>query len=284
MSHQLLSYFGRPQRGREGGPQSRDISGKKLALGTWSGFIEARACTVPSTAERCSLRSMKSFAFFVLAWVVIIVGTLGVGLLLVPVYWLLVIKGSEGRALKAADKLQKTLMEGEHLVSTALQMRLLALTTRRQLVGLTGSRLIFINRSRFGGFTMRDYQWKDLTDVQLSENMLPNWFGSQLSFKANGSLVAIDGVRSDDAAEMYRHAQRQEQAWEEKRRVRELEELRASSGGTTVHAGHTPGVPSVGGPGALEELQKAKKLLDEGIVSDVEYQEIKAKILARGHF
>jgi hypothetical protein len=200
------------------------------------------------------------------------------GLGLIP-YWALVIKGSQARAAAASAKLNSTLMKQETIVVSALQQRLAALITRRQLIALTNSRIILIDRSVLGGFSMRDYQWKDLRDAQLSENIMPQWFGSKLSFLAGNASVVIDGLQSDVAAKAYAHAQEQEQAWEEKHRVRGLEEKRAAAGGVVVHG--AGGAAPANSNNVLEELEKAKRLFDAGAVSDAEYQEIKAKILSR---
>ena len=74
-------------------------------------------------------------------------------------------------------------------------------------------------------------------------------------------------------------AQYEEQAWEEKRRVRGLEETRAASGGVSIGAMDRAG--GVSGDRMVEEIRKAKELLDSGAVSDAEFQEMKAKILGR---
>jgi hypothetical protein len=129
---------------------------------------------------------------------------------------------------------------------------------------------------------MKDYQWKDVTDAQLAENVLPQWFGSRLYFETSNGSLEVDGIPSDLASKIYKHAQYQEQAWEEKRRVRKLEEMRAAAGGVIMNTGAV-GNPANDAPGvsSLDELERAKKLLDAGVVSDAEYQEIKAKILSR---
>jgi hypothetical protein len=131
---------------------------------------------------------------------------------------------------------------------------------------------------------MRDYQWKDLRDAKLEENIFPNLFGSNLKFNVGTNSVEmhINNIPSNVASEIYSQAQSEEQAWEEKRRVRALEESRAASGGVTIHSGS----PSATGGGnvatsMLDELAKAKALFDGGAISDVEFQEIKAKVLAR---
>jgi hypothetical protein len=83
----------------------------------------------------------------------------------------------------------------------------------------------------------------------------------------------------------------QDQAWREKRRIRELEELRARAGGIQFGGGGayaTPaGVADFGAgaaagaaPDATRRLSEAKKLLDERLITDSEYEAIKARILS----
>src|SRR5688572_20398208 len=168
-------------------------------------------------------------------WALAVVGILG------AVYWAVVVRGSEERRKKALEKLASTLMANEQKLADAIQLRLCALTSRRLVVAATSSRVIFIERPQLCGFTMRDYQWKDLHDATLSENLLPNLFGSRLSFairrdgqeQVEGVIVA-DGLEQRVASRLYTAAQDQEQAWEEKRRVRTMEEARASSGGISL--------------------------------------------------
>jgi preprotein translocase subunit YajC len=213
----------------------------------------------------------------ILNWVV-------VGLLVMAAtYWLIVIRGTDERTEKARQKLSATLMRDDKVISSAIQNRIASLFKRRELVAITNSRFISINRSLFGGFTMRDYQWKDLHDVKLAENILPAIFGSSLSFvtATDSAGLRIDGIPSDVASAIYTHAQSEGQAWEEKLRIRELEEKRAASGGVHVHSaapGAASGLPTAS---IMEEIAKAKALLDAGAISDAEFQEIKARVLSR---
>ena len=79
--------------------------------------------------------------------------------------------------------------------------------------------------------------------------------------------------------------QAQDQAWREKRRVRELEELRAKSGGIQFGAyGARAGLASPSSAGqddAVARLEKAKAMLDKGLISDAEYEALKARIVNR---
>jgi hypothetical protein len=251
------------------------------------------------------MKPLTNLLWFVFLWiaalaaVVATVVTVGYGWVLIPayvaavvLYWAMVVRESDLRKAIAQEKLASTLMASEQSLSEAIQFRLCALVSRRLVVAATNSRVILIKRAMLGGFRMKDYQWKDLHDAELSENVLPNLFGSRLSFAirrdGEGPTVdhlVIDGIDGRLASQIYSTAQEQEQAWEEKRRVRTMEEARASSGGITLG-----GFPSPAGPAApaggttLDELERAKRLLDSGVISDAEFNEMKSKILSRQAF
>ena len=190
----------------------------------------------------------------------------------------------------AIEDLRSLLVEGERLEAWAVQRRLFALTRRRILVGATTGRLIVLSRHLIGGFAPQDLRWQDLRDARLSVGV----FGSDLMMTAasGGDLAVEDrgtrtitvlGLRKEQAAAVYRICQTQEQGWREKRRVRDLEELRAKSGGVTIgaSAGMTDSLaagPQNGNPAA--RLQRAKEMLAKGLITDSEYESIKAKIVS----
>ena len=141
-----------------------------------------------------------------------------------------------------------------------------------------------ISRGLLGGFTMQDFQWKDLHDAKISENVLSNLCGSNLTFNAINQAISVPGVENVAATSIYKKAQAEEQAWEEKRRIRGLEEKRAAAGGVIVNSGSPQsGFESTakGTNSVTEEIEKAKKLLDSGAINDTEFQEIKSKILSK---
>lgn len=219
---------------------------------------------------------------FIFVWSLIIIGTQGYGLILAPLYYWLVFAGGDARFQKAQAKLQSILMKDESIIASGLQQRLFALFSRRMLVAITSSRLIEIRRSLLGGFDMKDYQWKDLHDARVSENIIPNIFGAKLDLvvRSGNDNITIDGLPSTVASTIYSHAQAQEQEWEEKNRIRDLEEKRAMSGASVVNVGGQ-GMPKPEEGDLFASLEKAKKLLDTGVISDAEYQELKAKIISR---
>ncbi len=229
------------------------------------------------------MRGILNFLLYTSIWLVLIVVTVGIALVvLVPIFWL-TFANMTRRAEKAKAALDGTLMHDEVLVAFGLQHRVFALWHRRELVAITSSRTIVTRRGLLGGFKMQDIQWKDLRDVTIEENILPSLCGSNLSFAHNNGRVArmyIPGVPSEPARQIYTRGQSEEQAWEEKRRVRAMEEARSVSGGIVVHAGGHGAAPAASGNRLVDEIARAKELLDSGAISDAEFQEMKAKILS----
>jgi hypothetical protein len=184
-------------------------------------------------------------------------------------------------------QLHSVLIPGEMLESWAIQMRLFALLHRRLLIAATSGRLIVLSRKLLGGFDVTTIRWQDLEEVTLHVGMLSADLavraGKATDLASLGSAgaqrVEFRGLRRDQAQAVYRVCQSQDQAWREKRRVRELEELRARSGGIQV----SPGTLAAGAGGesdAVRRLQEAKQLLDAHLISDAEYEAIKAKIIS----
>jgi hypothetical protein len=185
-------------------------------------------------------------------------------------------------------QLRSVLISGETVEAWAIQMRLFALLHRRLLIAATSGRLIVLSRKLLGGFDVTTIRWQDLEEVTLRVGMLSADLALRAgkstdlaSLGATGSQrVEFRGLRRNEAQAVYRICQSQDQAWREKRRVRELEELRARSGGIQV----SPGTLALGGASgesdAVRRLQEAKQLLDARLISDAEYEAIKAKIIS----
>lgn len=195
--------------------------------------------------------------------------------------------GSDDRgASRALDALRTLLIPGEALESWAVQRRLFALTHRRRLVAATSGRLLSVSRGLFGGFGTEDIRWQDLDDAQLRVGIV----GATLTVTAFASTdlasaspgtahtLVFPGLRKAEAQAVYRACQAQEQAWREKRRVRDLEELRAKSGGIQL-AGGVPvsGADDTRQPAA--RLQRAREMLQQGLLTDAEFEQVKSRIL-----
>jgi hypothetical protein len=195
----------------------------------------------------------------------------------------------EAGLAKALADLRSVLIPGETVEAWAVQRRVFALNHRRVLVAATSGRLIVVSRPLLGGFDLATVRWQDLEEVTLRVGV----FGADLGIRAGKATdlaslgaqgaqrVEFAGLRKDQAQAVYRICQAQDQAWREKRRVRELEELRARSGGIQVMAGAAmPGVGAATGDDAVRRLAEAKRLLDARLITDAEYEAIKAKIVS----
>ena len=188
---------------------------------------------------------------------------------------------------KALEHLNSVLVAGEDLEAWAIQRRLFAITNRRILIAATSGRFIKIKRGLFGGFDMVDFRWQDLGDAKIKVGI----FGADIFMKIFGSTdlaiskdsnqdLVLTGFRKVQAEKIYRLAQAQDQSWREKRRIRELEELRAKSGGITI--GTNMGNQQTGNASedAATKLQQAKQMLDNKLITDSEFESIKAKIIS----
>lgn len=175
--------------------------------------------------------------------------------------------------MDALKSLQGVLTTGEKVLFYAIQRRLFALISRRVLVAATSGRIIVIYRGLLGGFRMQDYRWQDIADSKISSGI----FGADLLLVLiGGRSCLINGLRKEQATALYRHAQSEEQSWREKLRVRNIEEMRARSGGVHIGAG-AASVPS--GTPVAGRLAQAKQMHADGLISDSEYEAIKAKIV-----
>ena len=144
-------------------------------------------------------------------------------------------------------------------------------------------------RGLLGGYTPVDVRWQDLHDASLREGI----FGADLTItsavtddmaSANtpGRTRVFQGLRKDEAQRVYRVCQTEEQSWREKRRVRDLSELRAKSGGIQIGAqgGGLAGVTGASsGDDPATRLKHAKEMRDGGLITDSEYEAIKARIV-----
>lgn len=186
------------------------------------------------------------------------------------------------------EQLRSVLIEGETLLAFALQRRIFALTHRREVIAATSGRFLALTRGFFGGFDLVDLRWQDLRDAKVRVGVI----GADLSLTASlmsdlatgGSgtrTLLYRGFRKDQTEQIYRIAQGQEQSWREKRRIRELDEMRAKSGGVQIGGmglapGAAPGAPS---GDVVARLQQAKQMLDAKLITDAEYEAIKARVI-----
>jgi hypothetical protein len=195
---------------------------------------------------------------------------------------------------RALATMQGLLTSGETLEAWAAQRRIYALTHRRVCIAATSGRFISLNRRLLGGYESADIRWQDLRETRISAGVLAADLtlvaqsSSDLSIGSEVNRVwTFEGLNKDQAQAMYRICQQHDQVWREKRRVRELEELRAKSGGVQISgnaASDSVRPPASGAAGAESEparrLRQAREMLDAKLISDAEFESIKAKIVS----
>jgi hypothetical protein len=199
--------------------------------------------------------------------------------------------GADDSGLGAAlATLQGLLTSGETLEAWAAQRRIYALTHRRICIAATSGRFISLQRRLIGGYDSEDIRWQDLKEARISAGII----AADLTLVAQSSAdlnigaevnrtLSFEGLNKNQAQAMYRICQQHDQVWREKRRVRELEELRAKSGGVQISGGQA-GYSGTDDAGAESEptrrLRQAREMLDARLISDSEFESIKAKIVS----
>jgi hypothetical protein len=199
--------------------------------------------------------------------------------------------GADDSGLGAAlATLRGLLTSGETLEAWAAQRRIYALTHRRICIAATSGRFIYLQRRLFGGYDSADIRWQDLKEARISAGII----AADLTLVAQSSsdlnigaevnrILSFEGLNKGQAQAMYRICQQHDQEWREKRRVRELEELRAKSGGVQI-GGASAAYGSTDAAGTESEptrrLRQAREMLDAKLISDSEFESIKAKIVS----
>jgi hypothetical protein len=197
--------------------------------------------------------------------------------------------GEEPRVSAFVETVRGLLVPGEHIEAWAVQRRLFALLTRRVFVAATTGRLLVFTRNLIAGYDMRQIRWQDVSNASIRVGI----FGSDLrvgvldgadlaSVERAGRAVFVPGLRKAQAVDVYRLCQAHDQAWREKRRIRDLEEMRARSGGLQIGTGAAMGAQPVatGQDTPTERLMTAKDMVSKGLITDAEYEAIKAKIIS----
>lgn len=181
---------------------------------------------------------------------------------------------------KVARDVAKILTPNEEILYIAVQ-NAIALSIRKDSVVVTSNRIIGFSPGVLGRVSFHDYLWQDVLNVSMKQGML----STEITIETAAGRFDIGAIDKEQAKRLYGFAQQLEQEWREKRRVREMEQDRAKAGG--VYMGALPGVgmPATTTAHAttvdpVEKLAKAKAMLEQGLISEVEYEALKAKVLA----
>jgi hypothetical protein len=200
--------------------------------------------------------------------------------------------GADDSALRnALETIRGLLTAGETLEAWAAQHRIYALTHRRICIAATSGRFISLSRRLIGGYESADIRWQDLKETRISAGILAAELtlvaqaNSDLNIGSEVNRVwTFEGLKKDQAQAMYRICQQHDQVWREKRRVRELEELRAKSGGVQIGSaayGTAGGTDAAGAESEpVRRLRQAREMLEAKLITDSEFESIKAKIVS----
>jgi hypothetical protein len=184
----------------------------------------------------------------------------------------------EGEALqKVASEVAAILTAGEEILYIALQNKT-AVTLKKDAAVASTNRLIFYRAGMLGRVSFADYQWQDITNVQMKQGFLASNLVVSL---ASGAIDSLSGLDKEQTKRLYGIAQQMEQEWRERRRIRQMEEDRARAGGIIMAAPQpNTAAPPPQAEDPVAKLGKAKAMLDQGLIDQAEYDTLKARILS----
>lgn len=180
-----------------------------------------------------------------------------------------------GSIAKVVEGIRSILTDNEQILYVVLQ-NVTSLSPAKDSVVATNNRLIFFRPSVLGRLDFADYFWEDVKHVTIKEGMLSAELAVELT---DGAVERMTNLEKSQVRRLYAICQQKELEWREKRRIRRLEEERAQSGGIQM------GVPGVGAGGGasgedpVEKLARAKAMLEQGLISEAEFEALKARII-----
>jgi hypothetical protein len=180
---------------------------------------------------------------------------------------------------KVARDVSKILTANEEILYIATQ-NVTAMSIKKDSVVVTSNRIIGFSPGVLGRVSFHDYQWQDVLDVSMKQGFL----STEIVIETASGKHEVGAIDKEQAKRLYGIAQQMEQEWREKRRIREMEQDRAKSGGIYMgQPGTAPGPAADAGvprEDAMTKLARAKAMLDQNLISETEYEALKAKVLA----
>jgi hypothetical protein len=175
---------------------------------------------------------------------------------------------------QVAREIAKILTANEQVLYIALQGKT-TLSVKKDSAVATTNRLILYRPAILGRVDFTDYLWEDIENVTLKDGMLSSELIVESSRKGNDFSAGLD---KGQARRLYAVCQQKEQEWREKRRVRQMEEDRARAGGVYMQSPNS--ATSAGAEDPVAKLAKVKAMLDQKLISEQEYETVKARILS----
>ncbi len=182
--------------------------------------------------------------------------------------------------VKLAERVDGICTQDEQALYMAVQQKPVANVSPDAMV-LTNRRAIIFRQKVLGRLQFVDLLWLNVKDVHFSENVI----GSTISIRGmNGQLDEISYLPKIQAKKIYRIAQEMEEKMVELRRERSMEESRAGAANIVVNndlGNLASNLSPPTGNDDLEVLAKLKKMLEAGLIEQIEYDSKKRDILER---
>ena len=182
---------------------------------------------------------------------------------------------------KVLPKVQEYCTSNEEVQYIAVQKKTLGVNFSPDCIALTNKRIILMRPKSFGlSLDFKDFSWLNVADVHMKEGV----FGATITIKTtSGQSDSMEDIPKAQARRLYRFAQEMEETKKEERRQRDLEDKRAvAGGGITINTpSHQPQVTAAPVEDPMEKLTKLKMMLDNGILTQAEFDAKKADILSK---
>ena len=180
---------------------------------------------------------------------------------------------------KVLPKVQEYCTSNEEVKYIAVQKKTLGINFSPDCIALTNKRIILVRPKSFGlSLDFKDFSWMNVADVHMKEGI----FAATITIKTiTGQTDSMEDIPKAQARRLYRFAQEMEETKKEERRQRDLEDKRAvAGGGITINTPSAQPI-AVAVEDPMEKLTKLKMMLDNGILTQAEFDTKKADILSK---
>lgn len=180
---------------------------------------------------------------------------------------------------KMLPKVQAYCTSNEEIQYMAVQKKTLGVNFSPDCIAVTNRRIILVRPKSFGlTVEFKDFPWINVADVHMKEGV----FAATVTIKTiNGQVDSMEDIPKAQARKLYRFSQEMEEAKRDERRQRDLEDKRAvAGGGITINTpSNQPQTNTTEDP--MEKLTKLKMMLDNGILTQEEFDSAKKDILSK---
>lgn len=180
------------------------------------------------------------------------------------------------------DKVAGILTSNEAIVHIAVQQKPLVNITPDAVIA-TNRRLIFYRAKLLGRFEFQDFQWFDVHNAHIQQNLFGAVFTCQ---HTSGRVLSLDYLPKEAAQALYRLSQETEERARVARHQLHLDTLRAGAANVNVQQPQTAPVvaqvtPGDAGNDIVKRLETLKTMLDKGLITADDYDRRKQEILSQ---